>query len=58
MRFLVDQNLSPHVAEHLRDAGHEAVHTREIGMERSDDDRSSTVQQRKTGRSCRPILTS
>lgn len=38
MRFLVDQNLSPQVAELLRDAGHEAVHTREVGMERSDDD--------------------
>jgi predicted nuclease of predicted toxin-antitoxin system len=37
VRFLVDQNLSPLVAKLLRDAGHDAIHTREIGMERSDD---------------------
>lgn len=37
MRFLVDQNLSPLVAKLLRDAGHDAIHTREIGMATSDD---------------------
>lgn len=46
MRFLVDQNLSPLVAKLLRDAGHDAIHTREIGMATSDDasifDRAAT----------------
>jgi predicted nuclease of predicted toxin-antitoxin system len=37
VRFLVDQNLSPLVAVGLRDAGHDAVHTRDLGMERSGD---------------------
>ena len=37
MKFLIDQNLSPLVAKLLRDAGHDAIHIREIGMERSDD---------------------
>jgi predicted nuclease of predicted toxin-antitoxin system len=46
VRFLVDQNLSPLVAKLLRDAGHDAIHTREIGMATSDDasifDRAAT----------------
>ena len=37
MKFLVDQNLSPLVAVALRAAGHDVVHTRDIGMERADD---------------------
>ena len=37
MRFLVDQNLSPLVAKLLREAGHDAIHTREIGMATADD---------------------
>lgn len=32
MRFLVDQNLSPVVAERLRSAGHNAVHTGDIDL--------------------------
>lgn len=38
MRFLVDQNRSPRLAELLRTAGHDAVHTFEIGLERAEDD--------------------
>ena len=38
MRFLVDQNRSPRLAELLRDAGHDAVHTFELGLERAEDD--------------------
>ena len=38
MRFLVDQNRSPRLAELLRDAGHDAVHTLELGLEQAEDD--------------------
>lgn len=37
MRFLVDENLSPLLAELLWDAGHDAVHVRDLGMARDDD---------------------
>lgn len=32
MRFLVDQPVSPRVAEALRNAGHDALHVRELNM--------------------------
>lgn len=38
MRFLVDQNRSPALAQLLREAGHDAVHTLELGLERAEDD--------------------
>lgn len=38
MRFLLDQNLSPHVAQLLIAAGHDAVHVRTLGMSRAPDD--------------------
>ncbi len=38
MRFLVDQNRSPRLAELLREAGHDAVHTGDLGLERAADD--------------------
>ncbi len=38
MKFLVDQNRSPLLAEALRAGGHDAVHTFEIGLERADDE--------------------
>ncbi|MXW42570.1 MAG: hypothetical protein F4X48_01425 [Acidimicrobiia bacterium] len=37
MKFLIDQNRSPHLAELLRDAGHNAVHTSELRLERAED---------------------
>lgn len=37
MKFLIDQNRSPHLAKLLRDAGHDAVHTSELGLERAED---------------------
>lgn len=37
MRFLVDQNLSPLAAAGLREVGHDAVHTIDLGFERAED---------------------
>ena len=37
MKFLIDQNRSPRLAELLRDSDHDAVHTLELGLERADD---------------------
>jgi predicted nuclease of predicted toxin-antitoxin system len=38
VKFLVDQNRSPRLAQLLREAGHDAVHTLERGLEQADDD--------------------
>ncbi|NOT02850.1 MAG: DUF5615 family PIN-like protein [Phycisphaerales bacterium] len=38
MRFLVDNSLSPRMAEELIRAGHEAVHVRDLNMASADDD--------------------
>lgn len=37
MKFLVDQNLSPLIANGLSQAGHDAAHARDLGLERATD---------------------
>ena len=38
MRFLLDNNLSPKLAEPLRTAGHDVIHVRDIGLQRATDE--------------------
>ena len=37
VNYVVDANLSPRLAELLRDAGHDAVHVRDIGLRTASD---------------------
>jgi predicted nuclease of predicted toxin-antitoxin system len=37
MEFLIDNALSPRIAHALRQAGHDAVHVRDLGLQAADD---------------------
>lgn len=37
MRFLIDNNLSPMLADKLKAAGHDAVHVRDYGLQAATD---------------------
>ncbi len=39
MRFLIDNALSPRIAEGLNEAGHDAIHVRDIGLASATDDK-------------------
>jgi len=39
MRFLLDQNLSPTLVTLLTEAGHDAVHVRDLGLSQAPDER-------------------
>jgi predicted nuclease of predicted toxin-antitoxin system len=38
VRFLLDENISPHVAPLLTAAGHDAIHVQELGLSRASDE--------------------
>jgi predicted nuclease of predicted toxin-antitoxin system len=38
MRFLIDNALSPTLADLLQQAGHDAIHVRELGLQHADDE--------------------
>ena len=64
MRFLIDNNMSPLLAESLKAAGHDAVHLRDLGMqaapdpvvlERAQVDERVLVSLTLTSAACSPI---
>ena len=42
MKFLLDMGLAQHTAEFLRQSGHDAIHLRDEGLQRLEDERITT----------------
>ncbi len=49
MRFLIDNALSPRIAEGLNEAGHDAIHVRDIGLASFKTNLDKLLEQIKTG---------
>lgn len=47
MKFLIDNNLSPLLADALKAAGHDAVHVRDLGLQAAPDE--AVLEQAHTG---------
>ena len=46
MKFLIDNNLSPLLADALKAAGHDAVHVRDLGLQAAPGEASSSKRTR------------
>jgi predicted nuclease of predicted toxin-antitoxin system len=55
MRFLIDNNLSPLLAERLKAAGHDVMHVRDIGLQASAD--SVVLERARAENGCSSRLT-
>jgi hypothetical protein len=55
VKFLIDNALSPLVADHLKDAGHDAVHVRALGLHAAEDEEILALAAAEDRVSCRPI---